>query len=165
MERKLETLYDLCETVYKELETANEKIKTAGGDVSGGDIEFLDRLTHIMKSLKTTIAMMESEMFEEGNSGYYYGGRYFYDNDMSMEGGRGGSNARGGRSNARGGSYARGGQGGRSNARGGSYARGSRGYSRDDSREDFMEEIEELMGKAPDSQTRMKFERLLNEMR
>lgn len=165
MERKLETLYDLCETVYKELETANEKIKTAGGDVSGGDIEFLDRLTHIMKSLKTTIAMMESEMFEEGNSGYYYGGRYFYDNDMSMEGGRGGSNARGGRSNARGGSYARGGQGGRSNARGGSYARGSRGYSRDDSREDFMEEIEELMEKAPDAQTRMKFERLLNEMR
>lgn len=165
MDRKLETLYDLCETVSKELETANEKIKTAGGEVSGGDIEFLDRLTHIMKSLKTTIAMMESEMFEEGNSGYYYGGRYFYDNDMSMEGGRGGSYARGGRSNARGGSYARGGRGGRSNARGGSYARGGRGYSRDDAREDFIEEIEELMEKAPDEKTRMKFERMLEEMK
>ena len=171
MERKLETLYDLCETVYKELEAANEKIKTSGGDVTGGDVEFLDRLTHIMKSLKTTIAMMESEMFEEGNSGYYYGGRYFYDGE-SMEGGRGGSYARGGggrggNSNARGGSYARGGggRGGRSNARGGSYARGGRGYSRDDAREDFIEEIEELMEKAPDERTRMKFERMLEEMK
>ena len=161
MERKLETLYDLCETVYKELETANEKIKTAGGDVSGGDIEFLDRLTHIMKSLKTTIAMIENEMFEEGSSGYYYGGRYFYDGDMSMAGGRGGSYARGGR----GGSYARGGRGGRSNARGGSYARGGRGYSRADAREDFIEEIEELMEKAPDEKTRMKFERMLEELK
>lgn len=164
MDRKLETLYDLCETVSKELETANEKIKTAGGEVSGGDIEFLDRLTHIMKSLKTTIAMMESEMFENGNSDYY-GGRYFYDNDMSMEGGRG-SYARGGRggSYARGRSNARGGRGGSYN-RGGSYARGGRGYSRDESKEDFMYEIEDLMDKAPDEQTRMKFEKLLNEMR
>lgn len=160
MDRKLETLYDLCEIVSKELETANEKIKTAGGEVSGGDIEFLDRLTHIMKSLKTTIAMMESEMLEEGSSGYYYGGRYYYDGDMSMAGGRN-SYARGGR----GGSYARGGRGGRSNARGGSYARGGRGYSRDDAREDFIEEIEELMEKAPDEKTRMKFERMLEEMK
>ena len=141
MDRKLETLYDLCETVSKELETANEKIKTAGGEVSGGDIEFLDRLTHIMKSLKTTIAMMESEMLDEGNSGYY-GGRYYYDNDMPMEGGRGGSYARRG-----------------------SYARCGRGYIRDESKEDFMYEIEDLMDKAPDEQTRMKFEKLLNEMR
>ena len=78
---------------------------------------------------------------------------------MSMEGGRGGSYARGGRSNARGGSYARGGRGGRSNARGG------RGYSRTDAREDFIEEIEELMEKAPDEKTRMKFERMLEEMK
>lgn len=162
MDRKLETLYDLCETVSKELETANEKIKTAGGEVSGGDIEFLDRLTHIMKSLKTTIAMMEGEMLDEGNSGYY-GGRYYYDNDMPMEGGRGNSYARRG-SYARGRSNGRGGRGSSYN-RGGSYARGGRGYSRDESKEDFMYEIEDLMDKAPDEQTRMKFEKLLNEMR
>ena len=162
MDGKLETLYDLCETVSKELETANEKIKTAGGEVSGGDIEFLDRLTHIMKSLKTTIAMMESEMLDEGNSGYY-GGRYYYDNDMPMEGNRGGSYARRG-SYARGRSHGRGGRGSSYN-RGGSYARGGRGYSRDESKEDFMYEIEDLMDKAPDEQTRMKFEKLLNEMR
>lgn len=161
MDKKLDTLYDLCETVSKELETANEKIRGAGGEVSGGDIEFLDRLTDIMKNLKTTIAMMESEMLEEGNSGYY-GGRYYYDNDMPMDSRRGGSYARG-RSNSRGGSYNRGmyARGGR----GSSYARGGRGYSRDDSREDFMYEIEELMEKAPDEKTRMKFERMLEEMK
>ena len=98
------------------------------------------------------------EMLEEGNSGYY-GGRYYYDNDMPMDGRRGVSYARG-RSNTRGGRsmYARGG-------RGNSYARGNRGYSRDDSREDFMYEIEELMDKAPDETTRMKFEKFLNEMK
>ena len=166
MDKKLDTLYELCETVSKELETANEKIRNAGGEVSGGDIEFLDRLTDIMKNLKTTIAMMEDEMLEEGNSGYY-GGRYYYDGNMSIENNRG-SYARG-RSNARGGSYNRGGsyaRGERGNSYNrGSYARGGRGYSRDDSREDFMYEIEELMEKAPDEKTRMKFERMLEEMK
>ena len=145
MDKKLDTLYDLCETVSKELESANEKINGAGGELSAGDLEYLDKLTHTMKSLKTTIAMIEAE---DGHSGYYMGGRYYYDNDMSMEGRGGRSNARGGR----GGSY----------ARRGSYARG---YSRDDAKEDFIEEIEELMEKAPDMETRQKFERFISKMR
>lgn len=147
MDKKLDTLYDLCETVSKELESANEKINGAGGELSAGDLEYLDKLTHTMKSLKTTIAMIEAE---DGHSGYYMGGRYYYDNDMPMEGRGGRSNARGGR-----GSYAR-----RS-----SYARGGRGYSRDDAREDFIDEIEELIEKAPDEHTRKKFERFLSEMK
>ena len=44
----------------------------------------------------------------------------------------------------------------------GSYARG---YSRDDAKEDFIEEIEELMEKAPDMETRQKFERFISKMR
>ena len=137
MDKKLDTLYDLCETVSKELESANEKINGAGGELSAGDLEYLDKLTHTMKSLKTTIAMIETE---DGHSGYYMGGRYYYDNDMPMEGRNGRSNARGGR---------------------GSYARG---YSRDDAKEDFIEEIEELMEKAPDMETRQKFERFISKM-
>ena len=139
MDKKLDTLYDLCDTVSKELEMANEKINNAGGELSAGDLEYLDKLTHTMKSLKTTIAMIEAE---DGHSGYYMGGRYYYDNSMEN---------RGGRSNGRG-SYAR-----RS-----SYARG---YSRDDAKEDFIEEIEELMEKAPDMETRQKFERFISKMR
>lgn len=137
MDKKLDTLYDLCETVSKELESANEKINGAGGELSAGDLEYLDKLTHTMKSLKTTIAMIESE-----NEGY--SGRYYYGDNMSMEN-------RNGRGNY---------------ARRNSYANRSRGrYSRDDSREDFMGEIEELMEKAPDEHTRRKFERFLSEMR
>ena len=98
-----------------------------------------------MKTLVgTTIAMIEAK---DGHSGYYMGGRYYYDNDMSMEGRNGRSNARGGC-----GSY----------ARRGSYARG---YSRDDAKDDFIEEIEELMEKAPDMETRQKFERFISKMR
>lgn len=37
-------------------------------------------------------------------------------------------------------------------------------YSREESRDDFMSEIEELMEKAPDEKTRKKFERLMAEM-
>ena len=38
-------------------------------------------------------------------------------------------------------------------------------YTRDDAKEDFMGEIEELIDKAPDEHTRKKFERILSEMR
>ena len=38
-------------------------------------------------------------------------------------------------------------------------------YSRDDAHSDFVEEIEELIEKAPDEHTRKKFEKLLAEMR
>lgn len=160
MDKKLDTLYELCETVSKELESANEKIRAAGGEVSGGDAEYLDRLISIMTNIKMSIAMMEAE--EEGYSGYYWDGKYYYDGSMSMDGeggrgrsGRGSSYGRGGRSMGRGNSY----------GRGGSYGRNGRGYSRDESKEDFMEEIEELMEKAPDEHTRKKFERLLSEMK
>lgn len=40
-----------------------------------------------------------------------------------------------------------------------------RGYARMESRDEFMDEIEELMEKAPDEATRKKFERLLMEMK
>ena len=39
MEKWLDDLYDLCETVSKELSTANEKIKAAGGIKSVADAE------------------------------------------------------------------------------------------------------------------------------
>ena len=140
MKNKLDTLYELCDTVYHDLESANEKIKMAGGELSQGDAEYLHTLASTMKSLKTSIAMMEAE--EGGYSGTYWDGRYYYDGAPTME-----------RSNS-GRSYARGGR---------SMARGR--YTRDDAKEDFMGEIEELIDKAPDEHTRKKFERILSEMR
>lgn len=58
-------LEELCETVSKELTEANRK--TRGSKLSSSDIDYLDKLTHMMKSIKTTMAMME-----EGYSSYSY---------------------------------------------------------------------------------------------
>lgn len=139
MNKKLDTLYELCDIVYHDLESANEKIKMAGGELSQGDVEYLQKLTSTMKNIKMSIGMIEAE--EDGYSGTYWDGRYYYDGAPSME-----------RSNR-----------GRSYARGRSMARGR--YSRDDAHGDFMEEIEELIEKAPDEHTRKKFEKFLAEMR
>lgn len=69
----IEDLHELCETISREIGDANEKIRQAGGKLSGEDLTYLDKLTHTMKSLKTTIAMMEAE---DGESGRYSYGMY-----------------------------------------------------------------------------------------
>ena len=152
MEKWLDDMYDLCETVAKEIGEAIQKIEAAGGKLSGADVDYIDKLTHTMKSIKTTIAMAEAD--ENGESGYYpYIGGYGY---RSYENGGGG----GGRSNQRG--------GGRSNQRRdsrGRYSRESRrGYSRDEARMDFIEDVRDLMRDAPDEHTRMKFQRFIDEI-
>lgn len=145
MDKKIDTFYDLCEMVYKEIESIKKELENAGGQLGEQHIEYLKDLVETMKYIKCLIGMIEDE--EEG-----YSGNYYYDDDMSMA--RGG---RGGRSN-RGNSY----------ARRGSYERGRsnrRSYGRMESRDDFIDEIEELMEKAPDEATRKKFERLMMEMK
>ena len=144
MDKKLETLYDLCEMTFKELENTKRELEGNGGQLNEQHVEYLKDLTETMKAIKCIISMIEDE--EEG-----YSGGYYYDDDMSMaRGGRGGRSNRG--SYARRGSYERG-RGGR------------RSYARMESRDDFMDEIEELIEKAPDEATRKKFERMLAEMR
>lgn len=78
----IEDLHELCETISREIGDANEKIRQAGGKLSGEDLTYLDKLTHTMKSLKTTIAMMEAEGGESGR--YSYG---MYGNDSYNNGG------------------------------------------------------------------------------
>lgn len=145
----MDDMYELCETVAREISEANDKIKSAGGKLSGADADFLDKLTHTMKSLKTTIAMEEAS------------------DDYSEEGGsyaRGG-NRGGGRSNRGGGSNARG-----RNARRDRMGRYSRdnysreGYSREDAKEEMVSDLRELMQDAPDERTRQKFQRFISEI-
>ena len=92
MDKWLDDLYDLCDTVSREIGEANEKIRAAGGKLSGADIDYIDKLTHTLKSIKSVI-MIESEEYggESGYYPYYMDGRYrSYDNgDMR----RGRSNA------------------------------------------------------------------------
>lgn len=64
-----EDLEELCETTANELKEANKKIRAAGGKVSPSDVDFADKLTHMIKSIKTTMAMMDAE----GGSNAYMG--------------------------------------------------------------------------------------------
>ena len=152
MEKWLDDMYDLCETVAKEIGEANEKIEAAGGKLSGADVDYIDKLTHTMKSIKSVIMLAENE--ENGESGYYpYMGGYGY---RSYENGGGG----GGRSTQRG--------GGRSNQRRDSRGRFSRenrgGYSRDDAIADMIDELRDLMQDAPDERTRRRFQQFISEI-
>ena len=71
----IEDLHELCETLSREVGDANEKIRAAGGKMTSGDLEYIDRLTHALKSVKTTIAMAEAE--DDGESGRYMPGGFF----------------------------------------------------------------------------------------
>ncbi len=163
MNNLIDTLYELCETLSVELSECNEKIRKANGKLTAGDVEYLDKLTHAMKSVKTTIAMIEAE--EQGGYSRNQSGRYYYDGEASMDGGssyrgsyEGGSSNRG--SYEYGGSYGRG-----RNARRDSMGRYAERYSRAEAKDDVMRELEEAMAKAPDEESRKKIEKLMTEMR
>lgn len=132
----LKILKNLCKKTMDKLTECDDNLRAAG-TMSVQDIDVLDKLTHMAKSLKTTIAMMEAE--ENGES------RRSYDGGMS-----------GRRSYADGGSYAdESYDGGMSNRRGrspstGRYVSRDGGYSGHDGLEDILEDVRDM----PDSERR-----------
>lgn len=161
MDEKIQSLHELCETISREVEECNDKIRSAGGKLTSGDVDYLDKLTHMLKSIKTTIAMMEAED-DDGYSGrmvpMYGGGRSYAD-------GRGGQSRSSYRRSGTGGSdnsYARG-RG--SNARRDSMGRYSRdgGYSNDDGMDDLLSEMQEIMPNLPEEKRR-EVERFVSKM-
>lgn len=138
----LKDMHEICDTLSHELGKANKKIMQAGGTLSAGDLEYIDKLTHALKSVKTTIAMAEAE--ENGESGYY----------MPMHG-RSYADGMNGRSYARGGnSYAR-----RRDSMG-RYTSRRGGMSYDDG---MVEELQDLMERAPEESKR-DFQKLIDKM-
>ena len=74
-------LKHICEILENELANVNKKLDKSDGVLSGDDISYIDKLTHSIKSITTTIAMVEAE--DGGESGRYmphynYGGGYSY---------------------------------------------------------------------------------------
>ena len=128
-------LHELCETLSREIGEANEKIRSAGGKLSAGDLDYIDKLTHALKSVKATVAMME----EEG-----YSGNYPYMGNSYGDMGRGGSYRRYPQKRDGMGRYSR-----------------ERGYSRDNG---MVEELRELMQDAPDERTRQEFQRFITKI-
>lgn len=145
--KHMEDLYELCGIISDEVADATAKIHQAGG-MTAGDVDYIDKLTHTLKSLKTTIAMLEAE--EDGG--------WSYDDGMD-----GGSYARDGRMMPRKGmSYAVDGRGRGSNAkrdRMGRYS--SRGYSR---AEGVKEMLKDAMEEAETEREREAIRKALKEM-
>lgn len=127
-------LKELKETISNEIAEANKEIKKAGGDLNSGDIEMIDKLTHAMKSLVTTCAMLEAE--DDGYSGDYPPVSW------SRRNGRDGYS----------GSY------------GGYARRNSRESRNGYSRMDWNERLRMMMDEAPDEQTRMDIKRMMDRM-
>lgn len=145
MEEKLEMLHRLCKRITEKLEECERNLSTSK-DMSVADIEIVDKLTHTLKSIKTTMAMMEAEggtgsssrggsyrqgerSMEGGNSGRWYPG-YAYADDMSRGSG---SYADGGYSEQRGRSPST-----------GRYVSRDGGYSGHDGIEDIMMDVREM---------------------
>lgn len=142
--KMLDELKHMCEILEEELSNVNKKVDKSGGTLSGDDISYIDKLTHSIKSIKTTMAMIEAE-----GEGSYAGGSY-----ADGYGGSYNNNGSYGRM-----SYARG-RGG--NARRDSMGRySSRGYSRD---QEMISELRELMEDAPDERTRQEFQRFISKI-
>lgn len=123
----------------KELERKAEK----DGKLSMAEMQYLDTLAHTKKNL-----LKADEMSEEGYSGMMYP-RYYGDDRMD------GRAYRDGRSYNDGRSYARG-------RKRDSMGRYSRGYSM--ANEDMMDELHELMEKAPDEMTKREFRKFIDKI-
>jgi hypothetical protein len=137
-------MHKLCEYIDKELEELEHKVGV-GQKLSAGEIQYGDMLAHFKKSLLTNDAM------EGYDDDYSNDNRAMRDN-RSMR-------------TMRGNSYRY--DDGNSMARGrtGNVRRDSMGrYSRDDALDDMVDELEELMDKAPDEQTKKEFRRFINKV-
>lgn len=141
-----EDLHELCEKITDEIAKANKKLKNAGGDLTAGDIEYIDKLTHALKSIKTTLAMEEYDDDYSGNSPYMRNNSY-----ARSDGNRTGGN-----------SYARGRRG---NVRRDSMGRYSRegGYSYDEAMDEMAAAIREGMPDMPEELKR-DAQRFLNKL-
>lgn len=135
---RYEDLEEMCQTLGEKISEANEKIRTASGDITGGDLSYIDSLTHALKSIKTIMAMMDSEGHSY-DSGYSYGGysgRMYPTNYTRARG---------------------------NNARRDSRGRYSRGYSRGDN-DELVEQLRSLAEDAPDERTRQDIHKLVSRM-
>lgn len=133
----MENLYTLCRAVEKQIEKVTRALENEDGKLSAGDLDYLDKLTHTLKNIKTTMAMMEAD---ENSYRRDSRGRFMSRNDGSYRG----SYDDGADGSYRGGSY-----------RGGSY-RGDDGQAR--------EQLNRMMQETTDEKTRRAIQKALQEM-
>lgn len=136
-------LYDLKDMLCEELEKYGEK-----RELSSGNLETVDKLAHAIKNIDKII-----DAHEDG-----YSERYMYDDGHMM---RGGSYARGRGRNAKRDAMGRYSSAYDDGYHGGNYRRG---YSRDEARDEYRENLHHMMETAPDENTRMSIQRMIENM-
>lgn len=72
----MKELKELCDVVSRAIAQANEKIRGAGGKLSAGDAEYINRLAHTLKSIKSVIKMEEEAEMDDGYSERMYSRGY-----------------------------------------------------------------------------------------
>jgi len=113
------------------------------GDISPRDLDFIDKITHSIKSLVTIMAMDESTK-SDYNGSSLYGSYDSYD-----------------RGNGYGTPY---GMSGRRDSMG-RYAPMTRGYSRDESKTQMLDHLEKMMDDAANKDEREMIQRIYNELK
>ena len=132
----IKELRELKDTIANEIAEANGKIRQSGGDMNTADVDIIDKLAHTMKSLATTIAMLEATEGDEGYSGRYM--PYYYGDHTGTE-----------RRTGYSGNYGR-------------YSRNESRYSRDGG--NMMDHLRNMMDEAPDEMTRMEIKKLMDKI-
>lgn len=72
MHELYDDLMELYGTLSKELTKCNEKLTKVNGNISASDIDYINKLTHAIKSIKTTVAMMDAEYSNGGDYEHYH---------------------------------------------------------------------------------------------
>ena len=143
MKNIIDELYEMKESLAREIGEANKRIQQAGNKISTADLDIIDKLTHSMKSVATTCAMLEAE--EEGYSNDYM------QQGQSYRGGYSGRERRDGYS----------GEGYSGRGRYSREGRNSYGYSRNG---EMNERLRQMMDEAPDENTRNVIRKLMDRM-
>ena len=128
--KNIEELHKLCEKAMDSIAESNKKLAKESERLSAADVDYLDKLTHMVKSLKTTIAMEE---YPDGYSGEYSG-------EYSREGGWNYNRPYYTSGNYYGNSGAR-----RMRDSMGRYTSRDNGYSRDASRQKMVDKLSTLL--------------------
>lgn len=139
-------MHKIIDFICDEIDELERKVEK-GGKLTSSELEYLDTLAHTKKNLLTADAMMESDDYSNAGASYErdgYGGSYARTRGADGRFKADGRSRRGGYS--REGGYSRDG-----------YSRDGMMYSRG---ADMVDELHDLMDKAPNDQTRKEIERL-----
>ena len=146
----MKSLYELKEMLCDELDEIVGK-----GELSAGSLDVVHKLTDTIKNIDKIEMLEESEYYDEDS--YEGGGSYARGRGRNAKRDRMGRYSRDGE----GGEYGRGG----SYARGGGYGRNNgMMYSRDDGKEEIIQNVRDMMKYAKNEHEREAFRRVLEEL-